>query len=1487
MIVKQGREPMSRAGSMDMSSSDNGGDFWSGASKPERTNADYRLDPNAKRPMARWKKAVLYSTLAFFLGSAVLLILLPTIASAFVPGLVASQAPKYINGDASLQEASISWFGPQRLQRLKIRSVGNDLLECDVEVEGGLFDVITGGANLGQVTVSRAKLNVIRGSDGAINFSQLSKAPKQTPEVKPANATPVTLPSDLNVRLDVRNLDFSYTDLGLGESSKVTLNNVDLRAVAAIGEPLTFALKTKSGAGSINADLNISNWEDLGELRPEKAKIDGSIDISNLPTSILDAFVPSGENRPNLRLGLGEAVSLRSVVKGSRDNGQLSIDVKSAGLNALISVALKDEFITSTAPISLEVAGSSLHSLVPGIRQGLESAPDISVDSLPNVNLRIADIKIPFSKGEIKTLRGASASLELGLSEFSGGLDIDGTQKQFRLTPTKLTVQTADLAKSLEGSLTTDLVVDGAAGGLVRVGFSSGSLLNSTGMLSSTIPKELRATVSIRNIATALLQPFVNSTGIDLQQDVGPSIDLSLDAAAGTPISDSLPPTSISLNIATREIKASTKFTADDRGIEFETDSTEIEMKSAGRLLSRFIKPETGWIVNPRSGVAVITVSGAALPESPSGSFEFDKLQLRSTVKLDNFAVSRIGDASSAISIRNATVGLGAASGRLSTDIKSSLSINTKPTEFSATIDIPDLFVKPTSESASFIAQPKSLRPGGKISLKGVPVSTAGLFMEKNEPETGQLITFIEGVIGEAVDITIASQPDQNTNRFGIGLNVRAPKLTCDLSGNVSEREVGLASAKVGLTIDGATVSSVLGRFAPDIAGLPSLSSPSKIGLSVGSFVLPLDAASKPVWSHAGMLSLALQSDGRTLIDGLRVREADGSERSLGRIGFQGLKMNASLPFQTIFGAGQPDARMLNADLSASIIGPSQTSLCDVKFKTSVEIDTGRPVGPLGLDVLLDRIDVRQFESIAGQSNQISSFIGGLLTIRSNLTVTPDAKRDPFDFDTSTLELTTALESKGFGTSDPVVVRVSPRFVEIPKPTTLTIRIDPAAANTLLRGDSKNDPPLVLTRASAVSVTIDSLSIPRVAGGELKIQTQVSAPEVRFVDNTGREMILAESKFSLATDNTVPTKPINFSLEMKSIAFGSLTTTKPIALRGSLENLIGADGSFLISNGILSFNADVKGIPTVLIDTLSDQKGLLVDLLGDAADVVASVNKVPLKHAADLNGQQFTFKMSSARVSTSVNGSVSDSVFSSSVPLSVSVVEITNALTQRYIGAVPVLKKLEKQNVQQAATISEQGLRVPLDSDMKKLNGTIIFDPGEVTYEVNPMLTKLLKDKALRSGGVMGNKLQPARVVFTNGIGVLERYALPLGEFSVGLEGKVDMVSQRSEMVIWIPAAQLADAVTSQVTALLSAGSAATSDSNTILSTLLEIVPNWPFKASGPLTSPASSLTLDTERVFEDFKKNGGYKKLIERVGGSKLKDLLKPKLPNTPIVPK
>lgn len=1463
------------------------GDFWAKAERPKQSNDGFTLDPNAQPPMRRGKKIFLFSLAAFGVVLIGVLLFLPGIVGAFAPRIVYSQASKFVNGEITLADASLSWSGPQNLKGLTISKNGKVWASCDVEVEAGLLSLALGGADVGTVLVSNADVQVIRDAAGVLNLSTLTKSASSESQDQSKASDPAALPDNLNVTLIVDNLDFSYRDSSAGTPSTVSIDNLDLRAELVRDQPIVLSLKSKSNATNISSDIKLSNWNNGSDLRFERAKVDASIDVSNLPTAVIDAFMPSEINRPDVRRGLGEVVSLAATVKGSRDQGSATFDLRSNGVTITGGLVLKDDSVSTASDLNIDIKGSAICALVPAVDQALLRSTLATLDAPPDVALRISEVRVPFSKGAIQTLRGAAARFDLTTSEFSGGLFIDGTRKRFRSIPMTLSVRTTDLATAIDGSLATDVYIDEVEGGSVSMKLSCGGVLDSKGMFTSNIPKDIRADVSVQKLSTALIQPFVTTTGLDLPRDLGPHLNCTIKAVAGTFSPGEIPPTTVTVDVSAQECSLVSQFTMDSRGIEVVKDSTRLELKSAGRLLSHLASPGSDWRFDPATGSAVLSVSGLVLPRSDAAGFAPHDARLRSSLLLKNLTITPEVEGVPSISLKDMQLGLSAESSKVTAELAGNLAIAGRTSSVNSNIEIPDLILAPREAEVESTPRLSRLRPIGRISFSQIPVDVLRLFHRAPALDVERDIRLIKGVAGDVVDLSIASRPEQGAGVFGVGVNMKSPKLNCSVAGRVSKDHISIGASKISMQVDSSTIENVLEYSKPNNIDVPTLSGASAIDLMIEGFELPLDASSAPVWSRAGNVAISIQSPGQTLLDGLKIMAKDGVQRDLGRAGFQNLKLSVLLPFQTLFGAGQPDARNLDVDFFATVIGPSKSPMCDLRLKGNVEIESAKPVGPLNLDVDVSRIDTRQLAAMVPDAEVALEAVGDSFDIHSTAVITPGKDRNPLNIAGATVVTTNELKSRGISTAEPLVIVLSPSRLELRDSAQVEFSLSPDWFNTLLAsGDTKNAS-LALSKPATLLLSVSSFKIPRDSSSNLKIDCALSTPELRLMDSIGREISMNDLRFIVSTDDSSQTKPVKFSVEVKSAAVDSLATSNPIIINGRLDNVLGERGAFSPAEGLLTLRAELKKFPTVVVDTLADRKGMLVDLLGDVCDISASAERLPLQEFRNLDGRLFGFNLSSPRISTSLNGSITDSVFSSSSPLTVSVVEVTNGLTQRFIGAVPVLKKLEKQLVQSPATITERSLRIPFDSDMRKLSGAVVFDPGEVTYQVNPTLASLLKNTAIRSDGIMGNKLQPATVNFTKGVGVLEKYTLPLGEFSVGLEGKVDLVGQKVEMIVWLPASQLADAVTGKVTTLLSAGSTSTSDSGTVMSTLLELVPNWPFKVAGPLSTPASSLTLDTDRVLEEFKKNGGYKKLLERIGGSKLKDLLKPKDVPLPSVPK
>jgi hypothetical protein len=163
-------------------------------------------------------------------------------------------------------------------------------------------------------------------------------------------------------------------------------------------------------------------------------------------------------------------------------------------------------------------------------------------------------------------------------------------------------------------------------------------------------------------------------------------------------------------------------------------------------------------------------------------------------------------------------------------------------------------------------------------------------------------------------------------------------------------------------------------------------------------------------------------------------------------------------------------------------------------------------------------------------------------------------------------------------------------------------------------------------------------------------------------------------------------------------------------------------------------------------------------------------------------------------------------------------------------------------------------------------------------------------DKFLKQKGVLGQKLQPVNVAFTDGVGALQRYDLPLGEFTLAVEGEVDLVREQVDIVTWIPATLLADETIGSLAGLLPGGSNPLLSMGDFTAAIREFVPMVPYRTKGPMNSPKSSLVPDGQLLLREFERNGGWQKLLQRLLQKRIGDqfklpdgLIKPNVPKTP----
>jgi hypothetical protein len=195
------------------------------------------------------------------------------------------------------------------------------------------------------------------------------------------------------------------------------------------------------------------------------------------------------------------------------------------------------------------------------------------------------------------------------------------------------------------------------------------------------------------------------------------------------------------------------------------------------------------------------------------------------------------------------------------------------------------------------------------------------------------------------------------------------------------------------------------------------------------------------------------------------------------------------------------------------------------------------------------------------------------------------------------------------------------------------------------------------------------------------------------------------------------------------------------------------------------------------------------------------------------------------------------------------------------VKGLPAIGSFEKRKEDAPATISAYNLMVPVDGDLRKLNGRLVVDLGSAQFAASNAFSAILKATGQKQSTQIGQRLQPFEMNFKDGVGSYEKILLPLGEFRLGTSGSFDLVNKQMDVITYIPFGALTDEAAGKL--------------NTGLGKLVGgIVPKIEEATMVPFRTRGSFENPKTEPDLEAFGKN-----FIDTVRPDKLlKDIFKEK---------
>jgi hypothetical protein len=219
-----------------------------------------------------------------------------------------------------------------------------------------------------------------------------------------------------------------------------------------------------------------------------------------------------------------------------------------------------------------------------------------------------------------------------------------------------------------------------------------------------------------------------------------------------------------------------------------------------------------------------------------------------------------------------------------------------------------------------------------------------------------------------------------------------------------------------------------------------------------------------------------------------------------------------------------------------------------------------------------------------------------------------------------------------------------------------------------------------------------------------------------------------------------------------------------------------------------------KGLPTALVDALAAQDGLVVDVLGASADVEFRARRP--------GGEEgLTLALRSPTASLDLVGSLEDGVLRSreSGRLAASM-PLTPLYTKRIVGGLlPMLVGLAKDEGAPPATLALSNFALPLDGDLRKLDGDLKLDLNQVSYRLVPGFADFVASLSGAEAGPKSFVLPPISISVRQGVVRYDALPITLAGQALTFAGSFDLATRELDLSTEIPLSLLGETVAAQL----------------------------------------------------------------------------------------
>lgn len=1372
-------------------------------------------------------------------------IAIPSIASSMAPGKIEAAAAEAIKGKVKVSDVSVGWGGPTKVGKIEILDdQGKTVGTLSVTSSLGLWAAIGGLNDLGTTTIS-GKIDLVRTTDAkGETTTNLERA--IAPRTPSSGGGGTKLPR-IAATLTIEKLDVSYTELDAQGQTVTTAamngatGTASINTLAGAEPALTADIKAAfaggGGAatpGDLRVKANASKFIDgSGSLTPATAIVDADIVATGVPVALVDALA----NQKGLLAGaLGDRADATISAKGNGSAGGARIKLTAPNASADLSLNLAGGKLTTDKPGTVSLKSTAFALKQPDVRDALAKG-GLDITQAPSLDAKINTLSWPTGAD----LRGAVIDVEAGLSEIRGTAKLaDQPVRQLVVAPAKLSIKSADLAKDATVTAQTSATLDSQSAGTVAVNLHATELLDAKGVLRSLAAAGLDGSAEVRGLSAELLAPFVAAAKlpINVRDDVGPTVDVSLRAqpAAGTS------GRTVEFTLESRNIHAQAPVKFTDSAVS--SDKFSLRIDQGVNLARRFIEQPAGSA--KLAGIGAVAMDGSFSVPLKDGKANLEAATITATALISNIQ-TQIGS-EPPVQLAQVNARAAAAPGQpLKITLDTTAQQGNQQAKVNGDVAITGLFGGTKSAELPSLG---GMRIKGTISADDIPgpmVESLGrAFGALNE--ASQVGAVVRELLGASTDINLILTPESDGRQSAV-LDIKGAGVQASTALAIAPSQLQFATLDAKVNATASLATSLL-----NAAGLPEqarslhLTAPANVTLKLGApFALPLskDAAGK--YTLAPDLAAAEQPVKlKATVDQLDIAGLQADQPNA-RFGIKDVVADVDLVLADLVDAPAKGARTggLTAKLEAKATRDGQPA-----GTIAGGVSAAMAAGNMSASLVLSDLPTPLVDALAGKPGLVSGLAGDRMTV--SFTGGQAGKGQPM---TATLGITSpTLKVSG------VQIDSNETAFRLAKPVTIEATAQPAWIEQFVLSAKPGEAQSTrIGQPFPVAIAVRSLTLSKsrvvngtTVGGPFKpgvfsVEADVTIPSLALVRQQpgpgGRTVAATTNMQGLtAKVGTSNTGTLNADVQVAKVYEGSAATGDPVTMKASLKNFADGEGAANFANATKDFTLNANKFPTAIIGAFVGPQLDLVKTLGPEIQANIAVTNFSTT-TGSVNA-----KLQSNKASFNLVGNVQDGalVVQSNQPMEVKLSEFSYDLSSKLLQVLPLFAEASKLSDGKFSTITSNNLRLPIDGDMRKLNGDVRVDIGLINYTFDKGFGQFL-DSTIFSGGKAADQrpIEPFNIAIRNGVATYDKFEIPVRNIAIKTKGTANLVNDTIDVVTYIPTIAAAPGLMGNINNQLSKGFGKIFPNVIAEGTMI------PLRTRGPMSSPKREV--DVALMAEEF----------------------------------